>query len=92
MEIDKNHRGRRILIELQGHEQVSTILENELRAIHEDRFKSLEVQSVMQYPMKENKYVVIYNLDVEGLIPIGRAKIVVDISKGIMERFEPTML
>lgn len=92
MEIDKNHRGRRILIELQGHEQVSTILENELRAIHEDRFKSLEVQSVMQYPMKENKYVVIYNLDVEGLIPIVRAKIVVDISKGILERFEPTML
>jgi len=92
MEIDKNHRGRRILIELQGHEQISTILENELRAIHGDRFKSLEVQSVMQYPMKENKYVVIYNLDVEGLIPIVRAKIVVDVSKGTLERLEPTML
>ena len=92
MKIDKNHRGRRILIELQGHEQVSTILENELRAIHGDCFKSFEVQSVMQYPMKENKYVVIYNLDVEGLIPIVRAKIVVDISKGILERFEPDML
>ncbi len=92
MKIDKNHRGRRILIELQGHEQVSTILENELRAIHGDRFKSLEVQSVMQYPMKENKYVVIYNLDVEGLIPIVRAKIVVDVSKGTLERFEPDML
>jgi len=92
MEIDKNHRGRRILIELQGHKQISTILENELRAIHGDRFKSLEVQSVMQYPMKENKYVVIYNLDVEGLIPIVRAKIVVDVSKGTLERFEPDML
>ena len=92
MKIDKNHRGRRILIELQGHEQISTILENELRAIHGDRFKSLEVQSVMQYPMKENKYVVIYNLDVEGLIPIVRAKIVVDVSKGTLERFEPDML
>jgi len=92
MKIDKNHRGRRILIELQGHEQVSTILENELRAIHGDRFKSLEVQSVMQYPMKENKYVVIYNLDVEGLIPIVRAKIVVDVSKGTLEWFEPDML
>jgi len=50
------------------------------------------VQSVMQYPMKENKYVVIYNLDVEGLIPIVRAKIVVDVSKGTLERFEPDML
>ncbi|MCK4438267.1 hypothetical protein KAV47_04250 [Candidatus Bathyarchaeota archaeon] len=80
------------MIELQGHEQVSTILENELRAIHGDRFKSLEVQSVMQYPMKENKYVTIYNLDVEGMLPVVRAKIVVDVSKGTLERFEPDML
>jgi hypothetical protein len=92
MEIDKNRRGRRMLIELQGHEQVSTILEDELRAIHGDRFKGLEVQSVMQYPMKENKYLVIYNLDIEGQLPIVRAKIVVDVSEGTLERFEPDML
>jgi ubiquinone biosynthesis protein Coq4 len=92
MEIDKNHRGRRILIELQGHEQVSTILKDELRAIYGDQLKSLEVQSVMQYPMKENKYVTIYNLDVEGMLPVVRAKIVVDVSKGTLERFEPDML
>ena len=92
MEIDKNRRRRRMLIELQGHEQVSTILEDELRVIHGDRFKGLEVQSVMQYPMKENKYLVIYNLDVEGQLPIVRAKIVVDVSKGTLERFEPDML
>jgi len=81
-----------MLIELQGHEQVSTILEDELRAIHGDRFKGLEVQSVMQYPMKENKYLVIYNLDIEGQLPIVRAKIVVDVSEGTLERFEPDML
>jgi len=92
MEIDKNHRGRRILIELQGHEQVSTILKDELRAIYGDQLKSLEVQSVMQYPMKENKYVTIYNLDIEGMLPVVRAKIVVDVSKGTLERFEPDML
>ena len=92
MEIDKNRRGRRILIELQGYERLSTILEDELRAIHGDRFKSLEVQSVMQYPMKENKYLVIYNLDVEGQLPIVRAKIVVDVSVGALERFEPDLL
>lgn len=92
MEIDKNHRGRRILIELQGHEQVSTILKDELRAIYGDQLKNLEVQSVMQYPMKENKYVTIYNLDVEGMLPVVRAKIVVDVSKGTLERFEPDML
>ena len=92
MEIDKNRRGRRILIELQGYERLSTILEDELRAIHGDRFKSLEVQSVMQYPMKENKYLVIYNLDVEGQLPIVSAKIVVDVSVGALERFEPNLL
>jgi len=92
MEIDKNHRGRRILIELQGHEQVSTILKDELRAIYGDQLKNLEVQSVMQYPMKENKYVTIYNLDVEGMLPVVRAKVVVDVSKGTLERFEPDML
>jgi len=81
-----------MLIELQGHEQVSTILEDELRVIHGDRFKGLEVQSVMQYPMKENKYLVIYNLDIEGQLPIVRAKIVVDVSEGTLERFEPDML
>ncbi|MCK4702023.1 hypothetical protein KAT55_01560 [Candidatus Bathyarchaeota archaeon] len=92
MEIDKNHRGRRILIELQGHEQVLTILKDELKAIYGDQLKNLEVQSVMQYPMKENKYVTIYNLDVEGMLPVVRAKIVVDVSKGTLERFEPDML
>lgn len=92
MEIDKNHRGRRILIELQGHEQVSTILKDELKAIYGDQLKNLEVQSVMQYPMKENKYVTIYNLDVERMLPVVRAKIVVDVSKGTLERFEPDML
>jgi hypothetical protein len=34
--------------------------------IHGDQFKSLEVQSVMQYPINEDKYVVVYNLKVEG--------------------------
>lgn len=80
------------MIELQGHEQVLTILKDELKAIYGDQLKNLEVQSVMQYPMKENKYVTIYNLDVEVMLPVVRAKIVVDVSKGTLERFEPDML
>ena len=79
------------MIELHGYERVSAILEEELRSIHGDHFKGLEVQSVMQYPMNENKYVV-DNLDVEGQLPIIRAKIVVDVSKGTLERFEPDLL
>ncbi|RLF99809.1 MAG: hypothetical protein DRN49_03840 [Thaumarchaeota archaeon] len=77
---------------MQGQEQVSAILKGELRAIHGDRFRSVEVQSVMQYPMNEHKYVVTYNLNVEGWLPIVRAKIVVDVSKGVLERFEPDLL
>jgi len=80
------------MIELHGHARVSAILEEELRAIHGDRFKSLEVQSVMQYPMDEVKYVVVYNLDLEGQLPIVRAKIVVDVSRGALEMFEPGLL
>jgi hypothetical protein len=80
------------LIELHGHERVSAILEDELRSIHSDRFKSLEVQSVMKYPMNESRYVVVYNLKVEGQLPIVRAKIVVDLSRGTLERFEPDLL
>jgi len=91
-ETDKNHRLSRIMIELHGHARVSAILEEELKSIHGDRFKSIEVQSVMHYPMNESKYVVVYNLKVEGRLPIVRAKIVVDASKGTLERFEPDLL
>jgi len=80
------------LIALHGHERVSAILEDELKSIHGDRFRSLEVQSVMPYPMNESKYVVVYNLDVEGRLPVVRAKIVVDLSRGTIERFEPGLL
>ena len=80
------------MITLHGHEQVSAILEGELKSIHGVRFRSLEVQSVMPYPMNESKYVVVYNLDVEGRLPVVRAKIVVDVSRGTLERFEPGLL
>ncbi len=80
------------MIELHGHERVSAILEEELRSIHGDRLECLEVQGVMQYPMNESKYVVVYNLKVEGQLPIVRAKTVVDVSRGTLEMFEPGLL
>ena len=91
-ETDKNRRRNRILIMLHGHERVSAILEEELRSIHGDRFRSVEVQSVMQYPMNECKYVVVYNLKVEEQLPVVRAKIVVDVSRGTLEMYEPGLL
>ncbi len=89
---DKNRRRSHVLNELHGYERVSAILEDGLRSIHGDRLKSFEVQSVMQHPMNENKYVVTYDLKVEGQLPIVRAKIVVDVSVGALERFEPDLL
>lgn len=86
----KNSRRRRILIGL--NDDVPTILETELRVIYGDRFESVEIQSVMKYPMRENKYIVIYNLDVKGALPIIRAKIVVDTVAGSLEQFDPAML
>jgi hypothetical protein len=80
------------LIELHGLERVSAILEDKLMSIHGYRFKRLEVQSVMKYPMNESRYVVVYNLKVEGQLPIVRAKIVVDVSRGTLEMFEPDLL
>ena len=80
------------MIELHGLELVSAILEDKLRSIHGDRFKSLEVQSVMKYPMNESRYVIVYNLEIEGQLPIVMAKTVVDISRGTLERFEPDPL
>ncbi|MBN2335669.1 hypothetical protein JXL21_08920 [Candidatus Bathyarchaeota archaeon] len=73
-------------------DDVPTILETELRVIYGDRFESVEIQSVMKYPMRENKYIVIYNLDVKGALPIIRAKIVVDTVAGSLEQFDPAML
>jgi hypothetical protein len=81
-----------MLIELHGLKRVSAILEDELRSIHGDLFKSFEVQSVMKYPMNGSRYVVVYDLKVEGQLPIVRAKTVVDISRGTLERFEPDLL
>lgn len=80
------------MIELHGLERVSAILEDKLMSIHGYRFKRLEVQSVMKYPMNESRYVVVYNLKVEGQLPIVRAKIVVDVSRGTLEMFEPDLL
>ena len=71
---------------------INRILEERLREIYEERFHKFEIQSVMQYPMKENQYLVIYNLTVSDSPPIIRAKIVVDTATEELKLYDPALL
>ena len=72
--------------------KINRILEEGLREIYEERFQKFEIQSVMQYPMKENQYLVIYNLDIIDSPPIIRAKIVVDAATEELKLYDPALL
>ena len=71
---------------------INRILEKELREIYQNRFQKVEVQSIMGYPMKENRYIVIYNLNVADSYPIIRAKIVVDTEKEELLPYDPGLM
>jgi hypothetical protein len=43
----------------------------------------------MPYPMKKDKYVVIYNLHLRGQPLIMLAKVVVNLASGELEEYEP---
>jgi hypothetical protein len=72
--------------------KINRILEEGLREIYEERLQKFEIQSVMQYPMKENQYLVIYNLDIIDSPPIIRAKIVVDAATEELKLYDPALL
>ena len=72
--------------------KINRILEEGLREIYEERLQKFEIQSVMQYPMKENQYLVIYNLDIIDSPPIIRAKIVVDATTEELKLYDPALL
>ena len=71
---------------------INRILEERLREIYEERFQKVEIQSVMQYPMKEKRYLVIYNLNISDLLPIIRAKIIVDTATEELKLYDPALL
>ena len=43
----------------------------------------------MQYPMKENLFIVTYNLDLVNSHPIIRAKIIVDVTTEGLKTYDP---
>ena len=46
----------------------------------------------MKYPMKEHKVIVTYNLNIKNEIPIVKAKVILNIETGELEKFDPNML
>ena len=71
---------------------INRILEERLREIYAEGLQKYEIQSVMQYPMKENQYLVIYNLNISDSPPIIRAKIIVDTATEELKLYDPALL
>jgi hypothetical protein len=68
---------------------IRKILENNLKKLYEDKIVKIDIQDIMEYPIKDNKYIVTYNLELREKLPIVRAKIVVDTEKKELESYEP---
>ena len=72
--------------------KINKILEDSLREIYGERYIKAEIQGIMQYPLKENHYIVTYNLDLKDSYPIIRAKIVVDTKTEELKLYDPGLL
>ena len=68
------------------------ILEIKLKEIYGKKMVNLEVTNTMPYPLKDNLYVVRYNIDLENELPIKRAQIVVDLNSRELKKFEPGLM
>lgn len=68
---------------------INRILEKSLREIYDDRFIKTDIISIMQYPMKENLFIVTYNIDLVNSHPIIRAKIIVDVNTEGLKTYDP---
>jgi hypothetical protein len=73
-------------------EQLTKILSQAIAELHGEDLVSLKVIGAMPYPLRDDKYVVTYNLRLRGQPPIMLAKIVVDLAKGELEEYEPGLL
>ena len=73
-------------------EQLTKILSQAIAELHGEDLVSLKVIGAMPYPLRDDKYVVTYNLRLRGQPPIMLAKIVVDLAKGELEAYEPGLL
>ena len=73
-------------------EQLTKVLSQAMAELHGEDLVSLKVVGAMPYPLRDDKYVVTYNLRLRGQPPIMLAKVVVDLAKGELEEYEPGLL
>lgn len=71
---------------------ITKILETQLREIYQEKYIQSEIQAIMQYPFRENQYVVTYNLDLKDSYPIVRAKIIVDTETEELKLYDPGLI
>ena len=71
---------------------INKILETQLKEIYQEKYIKSEIQTIMQYPFRENQYIVTYNLDLKDSYPIVRAKIVVDTETEELKLYDPGLL
>ena len=71
---------------------ITKILETQLQEIYQEKYIKSDIQTIMQYPFRENQYIVTYNLDIKDSFPIIRAKIVVDTETEELILYDPGLL
>jgi len=71
---------------------INKILETQLKEIYQETYIKSEIQTIMQYPFRENQYIVTYNLELKDSYPIVRAKIVVDTETEELKLYDPGLL
>jgi hypothetical protein len=72
--------------------KINRILKERLIEIYNTEYIKSQIQSIMKYPLKENLYVVTYDLDLQNTEPILRAKIVVDLLTEELREYNPVLL
>jgi len=73
-------------------EQLTKVLSQAVAELHGEDLVSLKVVGAMPYPLRDDKYVVTYNLRLKSQPPIMLAKIVVDLARGELEEYDPALL
>lgn len=71
---------------------IKKILETQLQEIYQEKYIKSEIQTIMQFPFRENQYIVTYNLKLKDSYPVVRAKIVVDTETEELKLYDPGLL
>ncbi len=71
--------------------KIQSILEVRLKEIYGEKMQNIEIINTMPYPLKDNLFIVRYNIDLKNEVPIRRAQIVVNILTEELLEFKPDL-